>query len=270
MLDTCEKYANEYNLKFSTDPNPKKCKTKCVAFLHKERPLRKMKLCGNDLNWVPNGKHLGNKIDVDLHGMKKDILEKRARFIGRNAELNQEFSFAHPRTKFKMNQIYNTHFTGSPLWDLFSDEAVKFEKSWNVSVREMFDLPRDTHCYFIEPISEYVHLRSILIKRFLKFVEQLEKTKKSALKEVFTMVKNDCRSTTGSNLRKIMLLLEKETTASLVNSDASEIVYAPVPLTETWRINFVHELIDIKSGEFEVQGFSYEEINDILKDICSN
>merc|ERR1719319_842968 len=55
MLETCEKYAKEYNLKFSTDPNPKKCKTKCISFLYKDRPLRKMRLCGDDLNWVPNG-----------------------------------------------------------------------------------------------------------------------------------------------------------------------------------------------------------------------
>ena len=127
----------------------------------------------------------------------------------------------------------------------------------------------DTHCYFIEPISEYVHLRSILVKRFLKFVEQLDKTKKSALKGGFNLVKDDCRTTTGSNLRKIMLLLEKDTTASLVNSDASEIIYSPVPVSETWRINFVHELIEIKSGAFEVKSFSYEEINDILKDIST-
>ena len=32
MLKICEKYANEHNLRFSTDPNPVKCKTKCIAF----------------------------------------------------------------------------------------------------------------------------------------------------------------------------------------------------------------------------------------------
>ena len=32
MLVTCEEYAEEHNLIFSTDPNPTKCKTKCIAF----------------------------------------------------------------------------------------------------------------------------------------------------------------------------------------------------------------------------------------------
>ena len=33
MLLICEKYASAHNLRFSTDPNPKKSKRKCIAFL---------------------------------------------------------------------------------------------------------------------------------------------------------------------------------------------------------------------------------------------
>ena len=39
MLKICEEYAGLHNLTFSTDPNPAKCKTKCLAFLQRERPL---------------------------------------------------------------------------------------------------------------------------------------------------------------------------------------------------------------------------------------
>ena len=31
-------------------------------------------------------------------------------YIGKNNELLQEFSFAHPRTKFQINKIFNSHF----------------------------------------------------------------------------------------------------------------------------------------------------------------
>ena len=119
MLRTCEEYAKEHNLVFSTDPSPIKSKTKCIAYLKTERYLRKLQLCGNDLPWVDSCKHLGNKFENKMDGMKQDLLEKRARYISRNMELIQEFSFAHPDTKLKVNQIYNYHFTGSPLWNLF-------------------------------------------------------------------------------------------------------------------------------------------------------
>ena len=39
ILKTCELFAEEHNLKFSTNINPIKCKTKCVAFLFKEKEL---------------------------------------------------------------------------------------------------------------------------------------------------------------------------------------------------------------------------------------
>ena len=41
MLNTCADYAFEHNLTFSTNDNPKKSKTKCMAFLlHKKRSKR--------------------------------------------------------------------------------------------------------------------------------------------------------------------------------------------------------------------------------------
>ena len=60
--------------------------------------------------------HLGCKIENKLDGMTKDIREKRARFIQTNNEICQEFNFAHPDTKATLDWIYNSHFTGSPIW----------------------------------------------------------------------------------------------------------------------------------------------------------
>ena len=34
MLQSCESYAKKHNLVFSTDINPNKSKTKCIAFLN--------------------------------------------------------------------------------------------------------------------------------------------------------------------------------------------------------------------------------------------
>ena len=36
MLNTCTDYASAHNLTFSTNEDPKKSKTKCMAFLHKK------------------------------------------------------------------------------------------------------------------------------------------------------------------------------------------------------------------------------------------
>jgi hypothetical protein len=74
-----------------------------------------MMLCGNPLPWVDHCKHLGNYIDNKIDGMKHDLRIKQAQFINKNNELEQEFHFCHPQTKFAVNKIYNSHFTGSPF-----------------------------------------------------------------------------------------------------------------------------------------------------------
>ena len=209
MLQTCEEYAQSHNLKFSTDPRPSKCKTKCIAFVNRPRDLPNLQLCGNDLPWVSSGKHLGNTVENKIDGLKLDLKQKKANFISKNNELLKEFSFAHPKTLLKVNQVYNTHFTGSPLWDIFSAESVKFESTWNKSVKLMLDLPLSTHRNLIEPLSGQMHLRKILVKRFLSFIAQIEKSVKIVPKQLLNCIRSDVRSTTGKNLRKILLLTEK-------------------------------------------------------------
>ena len=86
MAIICEEYAKSHDLKFSTDPNPKKCKTKCIAFMKKKRELPSIQLCGNSLPWVASGNHLGNTIENKIDGMKHDILVKRAKYITKNNE----------------------------------------------------------------------------------------------------------------------------------------------------------------------------------------
>ena len=105
MIDTCVEYCNEHNLKFRTHPDPKKSKTKCVAFLFKNRELPKLNLGDDKLPWVSNVKHLGNMIENTINGQRKDMSIKRARYIDKNNKLLQEFYFAHPDTLVKINVI---------------------------------------------------------------------------------------------------------------------------------------------------------------------
>ena len=111
MLEICENFAGAHNLQFSTDRDPIKWKTKCIAFIKKPKPLKDMK-------------HLGNNISNQFSFTNRDIGIKRAVCATKNMEINREFYFASSETKFKINLIYNSHYTGSPLWNLFNDESI--------------------------------------------------------------------------------------------------------------------------------------------------
>ena len=82
-----------------------------------------MKLCGNSLPWVESVLHLGIRITNAENILESDMNIKRARYIHKNIELNQEFHFAAPKTKININNIYNSSFFGSVLWNVFSPEA---------------------------------------------------------------------------------------------------------------------------------------------------
>jgi hypothetical protein len=238
--------------------------------LKSERPIRQVNLCGNPLPWVTHGKHLGNTIENKINGMKMDIMNKRATFIDKNNNLIQEFNFAHPKTKMEMNRIYNNHFTGSPIWDLFSRESEMLYNSWNRSVRLMCDLPLQTHRYFLEPLAQTRQLKFVLLKRFLSFILQIENSQKTLPKLLLQTVKRDCRSVTGSNLRNILLLTRKDTIEELVPDDAFQMNYIPVMDENKWRIAMIKELIDVKWGKTDIENLSDDEIDAIIEEICTS
>ena len=126
--------------------------------------------------------------------------------------------------------LYNSHFTGSSLWDLFSKETKKVENSWS---------------------------------------EQIQKTQKTVARHLLENIKYDVRSTTGSNLRKIMHLLQKDSIDDICKSDVNNIVFSPIPKNEEWRIGFLKELLDIRSKDVSLENFSKDEIEDMIQHVCT-
>jgi hypothetical protein len=228
-----------------------------------------MYLCGNPLPWVFDGKHLGITISNKIDGMKTDIMVKRAEYINKNNEILQEFNFIHPDSKIKINSIYKSHFTGSCLWDLFSKEAVMVENTWNVSMRLMLDIPRETHRYLIEPLSNTKHIKTILIKRFLTFIQQIRNSNKSATKFLLNSIHLDARSTTGSNLRNILLETDKASISDLSPNDAFQVEYHPIKSEEKWRLPFIKDIIEAKNDKLIIQNIDDGDLDDMLDVLCT-
>ena len=63
MVNIAEEYAEQHNIKFSTDPIPSKSKTKGIIFRKNTQKVEtaKISLCGNLLPWIDCAKYLGNK-----------------------------------------------------------------------------------------------------------------------------------------------------------------------------------------------------------------
>ena len=214
-------------------------------------------------------KHLGNTISNTMDGNQIDMKVKTAKYIDKNNTICQEFHFAHPQTKVTINNIYNGHFTGSQLWKIGSKEYGKVESTFNRSVKIMYDLPWATHRYLIEPLVGSQHVSRILAKRYLSFVEKIEKTGKTSVKQLLELIKKDVRMTTGHNLRSIMILAGKNTIEEL-EVGKTDFEYHRVEESEEWRINFVKEVVDLRYGDLHVPGMGVDELNEILEYLCTS
>ena len=69
----------------------------------------------------------------------------------------------------------------------------------------MMKLPLATHRFLLEPLSGQKPVIVILMDRFLSFMDKIEKSKKVAIKMLKKEAMRDVRSTTGANMRGIIL-----------------------------------------------------------------
>ena len=122
----------------------------------------------------------------------------------------------------------------------------KMEATYNRSVKIMYNLPWATHRNLIEPLTGVPHMRRILVWRYQGFIRKLQNSKKKALRNLLNLVKNDVRTTTGSNLRKIMLLSGKNTIKEVLDSRL-DFEYHKLEEEEVWKVDMLKEIIDIQN-----------------------
>ena len=143
----------------------------------------------------------------------------------------------------KINEIYNSSWFGSVLYNLYSTEAVKLESTYNRSIKVMLDLPYQTHRGLIEPITGRKHQRTCFIKRFMVMIQQMRASKKPILKMLLSEIELDVTSTTGSNLRNIMLETSKSTVREVDLSDVNSLMYFKLGDEEEWRVEMLKYLL---------------------------
>ena len=268
MVDICDKFAKERNLKFSTSVDPIKSKTKCIVFSKKIRDRQNVApvlLNGDPLPWVDDVKHLGNVLESD-NSMARDITAKRGKFIGKLNSLSQEFHYVSPKVFMKILNIYAVSFHGSGLWDIFSPNCERLYKAWNVAVRLAWNVPRTTHRYLIEGISGCPHPKVMLASRQVKFREQLLTSCKMGVRVLASLASNDQRCVLGQNMAK----LSRECTSNMVDLTPSivksRLRYFEVPEEEGWRLGPILEILD---ENLEIPGLTLEESSEILAYLCT-
>ena len=263
VLIICEKYFTEHGIKISTNVILEKSKTKCMVFNLSVLPAS-IVLYDTPLPWVQSFIHLGHRIHVD-ESMSHDLLQKRAEFISKLHGLRQEIGIQNPNVFMTLVFIYLSSMYGSNLWNLFSNEAEKLFSSWNILIKNTYDLPFPTHRYISQEMFHRPHIRICLLRRFVKFYNKLKLSNKPEVVHLFEIQQYDYRSSFGNNCK----LLCNENNVARMEDINIENISMPIKLEErdSWRIPFLKELLSLRSGYGEV-GISKTEMQDIINHLC--
>ena len=79
---------------------------------------------------------------------------------------------------------------------------------------------------------------------------------------------HDARSTTGSNLRNILLMTDKANVCDLLPNDVDKMEYYPLPESEKWKISIIQEIIEKKNGTLKIDSLTDDELDITLEYLC--
>ena len=71
-------------------------------------------------------------------------------------------------------------------------------------VKIVYDLPYQTHKRFVESLTEFPHVQSMLFGRYIGFLENLKNSRKSEIRLLYNMCSNNMLSNTGENISFLM------------------------------------------------------------------
>ena len=147
--------------------------------------------------------------------------------------------------------------------------------SWNVNLRVVYDLNWATPNYLVESLSNVKNCKQMIYKRYVKFLSSLESNRRPELRALLSIVKNNCRSITGGNLRKILIDsgVKIEPGVTQIQSLNSYTVYE-TPEGQEWRLPLLTSLLELRDSRWELQydeecdKMTEDDISVMINNVC--
>ena len=208
--------------------------------------------------------------------MTTDIKIKRAKFIDKSTEIRETFSFADPVQILQAVNIYCCDHYGSMSWDLQSKIANQYFNSWSTCVKLAWEVPRDTHSYFLDYLSgNLVAIKRDILGRYVGFYQSLLNSPSREVNILARIVFKDIRTTTARNLR----FLEQETGGVTWPELPRKIKgrlqerQPVVPREDQWRVQYLGKLLeerDILRYEGLEGSKEVELVQGLIDSLCTN
>ena len=174
-------------------------------------------------------------------------------YIRKTVEIREQLSFAHPVEILKALQVLSSDAYGSMLWDLKSDKAEQYFKSWNTCIKLVYEGPRSTFTNLVEGFLAWdqASLRNQVLSRYPGFYRNLLNSASKEVRILARIVARDPRSTTWKNLQYLERLTNLKQPHLYSASRIKETLpVQKVPVGEQWRLGLLRNLFNIKAEKF--------------------
>ena len=261
MLNTVEDFAARYNISFSTDPDPRKSKSKCIFVVGKRRGLTKpspLTLCGHNLPWVDSAIHLGHELH-ESGQMDHDAVVKRAQFIDKSVEVRTMFEWAAPAEVLQALKTYCSDFYGAMLWNLGGDKASQVYSAWDTAVKLAWSCPRWTRTFLLQKVlaCDMTSAKTDVLGRYGKFAMGLRTSVCQEVRVLFNLVARDLQSTTAKNIKFVREnsgLDPWVTGTGKLKEAIHEHLTVEIPPQDSWKIAYLKSLLtQLQEAKHHVQ-----------------
>ena len=260
MLNVCEKYGEEFDVMF----NPKK--TQCMKFAMDNSGMNfdcDITLCGQKLEWVSTAKYLGNWI---THNLKEnvEIDKKMCAFFGNVNSLRACFTNVGYKNISILYNRYCCHYYGSQAWRLSDKSVPKIFIAWNKSVRYLCALPYDTHTYYLPYIVDTLSVKDQIYMRSANMIVSMLGSCNESIKFLANGNLHNHVSVIGENWHLIKKHLEIEEYGRCVKQS----LLRKKNEMMTPECSVLLDMLDVLNNDAMLHGFSRNEVECILFDMC--
>ena len=130
----------------------------------------------------------------------------------------------------------------------------------------MWDIPVNSHRYFVEPLGG-IHAKTMLITRYISFMKNLRKSARPAVIYLMHKIMKNLSTVTGRNVRFVLEEIGASDIFEVnVNEIKKEYKVSELAENDSWKIDFVNEIVNVKQHVFELDDnqMTREELDDIL------
>jgi hypothetical protein len=170
-----------------------------------------------------------------------------------------------------LSEIFNSkcvHLYGCEAWDLLDPSVDKFYKTWNRSVRRLYDLPFTTHTRFLPEFAQRPLVETQVFKRFCKMFGTMLHSNNSNVSFLTRMMVEDARSIIGKNIRVISKMFNVKLACVKTGQQYSNFK-CKLNKEDTQTVMMVKELREALRGNTILSGFNQDDIKELITLLCT-